>query len=173
MIKWEWPVQARFIAIIHKLNCHCVPTLNYWNLSCFPRIGYFISIRAFCKPVTCWCKHNQKTWVCYEMKAGTQFLWKFILVWVGRCVKATEEHHVQPMLLRLQAAGRATGGRAGAFRSVPGIWATFGASGLEGLAPLKSFCRSSLTKATPGNYRKLTKGSGGKRPFCRLSPASL
>lgn len=66
------------------------------------------------------------------MKAGAQFLCKFILVCVGHCVKAMKKHHMQPVLLRLQAAGRSAGGRAGAFRSVPGIWTTFVASGLEG-----------------------------------------
>lgn len=62
-----------------------LPTFDYLDLSCFDGMDYLNFIWAFHKLRSQQCQHNQEACICYGMKAVTQALCKFTLVWDGHC----------------------------------------------------------------------------------------
>lgn len=60
-------------------------TFDYLDISCFDGVDYLIFIWAFHKAGSHQCQHNQKAGIYYGMKAVTQVLCKFFLVWDVHC----------------------------------------------------------------------------------------
>lgn len=72
-------------SVLLRKSLLILPTFNYLDLSCFDGMDYLIFIWAFRKSRSQQCQHNQKACICYGMKAVTQALCKFTLVWDGYC----------------------------------------------------------------------------------------